>query len=252
MDAWLITAPILFLVATLYASVGLGGGTAYLSVLSFFTADPDLLRPMAWGLNVVVATVGVYNFHRKGHFDWKAIRLFLISGLFGAAIGAGVPIGQTLFSILLAGTLLALGMRMLLVKQRPDVEERECEVGLMPGLGYGFAAGFFSGLVGIGGGIILGPIVLALGLLPMKKCAAMTSAYIWICSAGALVTHFAKGGTLPWSNFAMLSAVVVVGGFIGSRFGAGKASPILLQRIFAFVVLAAAINQVIKLVSTAL
>lgn len=250
MGFYLIMIPALLLIATAYASVGLGGGTAYLSVLSFWNSDPALLRPIAWALNVVVATIGAYNFYKKGHLDIRAIWPYLVTGLVGAALGAAVPIDAWTFRILLAATLTILALRMILTRSKNVGESEETKTVLLPiKMLLGFLPGVISGIVGIGGGIILGPIILAFGLLPVKRSAALTSLYIWVCSAGALATHFSTGGTLPWGQVAVLSAVVTVGGYFGSRYGAGAAKPITLQRIFGVIVLVAAANLIYKIVA---
>lgn len=244
---YLVMIPAMFIVAVSYASVGLGGGTAYLSVLSFWNADPDTLRPMSWGLNVVVAAVGVWNFKREGHLVVGDIWHYLIGGILGGVLGALMPISPTLFRWLLAVTMAILAIRMLIDGKKKGGGEPLKETVAWPmGLFLGFAPGFLSGLVGIGGGIVLGPIVLALGLLPIKRTAALTATYILVVSASALGGHFAKGGTLPWTQFAVLAVVVLIGGFLGSRYGAGKASARTLQWIFGVIVLVAAVNLTLK------
>jgi uncharacterized membrane protein YfcA len=238
----------LFLVAFAYASVGLGGGTAYLSVLSFWILDPGTLRPTAWGLNVVVAVVTLLNFRREGHLEARGLWPYLAGGLLGAVAGAAVPTPVALFRWLLALTLAALATWMLVWGGTGlgEPEPRARRTGWPLGLFLGFLPGVLSGLVGLGGGILLGPVVLALRLLPVKKTAALTSAYILVVSAGALATHAATGGSFPWKSFAPYCLIVVTGGFLGSRFGAGKARPATLRRLLVVLMLAAAANLVWK------
>lgn len=247
MGFYFIWGPLLFIVAAAYASVGLGGGTAYLSLLSFWNADADTLRPMAWGLNIVVSMVGLFNYIHGGHLEIKKIWHYLVGGLIGAAIGAGIPISDNLFRWLLAITLVALALRMLFAKKNKKGELSPVRQWPWPAaMALGFVPGVISGVVGIGGGIILGPIVITLGLLTIKKSAPLTSAYILVCSLSAIAVHFGKGGTLPWAHFLTLSVVVMVGGFIGSFYGSTKASPRTLSRIFGVIVATAAINLLIK------
>ncbi len=242
-----IIAPILIFVAAAYASVGLGGGTAYLSILSFVTSDPETLRPVAWWLNIVVALIGMINFRKKGHFNFGAIWHYLVGGVAGAIVGAAIPISHVMFIWLLAVTLTALAIQMLISKKSGADPEREGKEIFWPlGLLLGFFPGLISGLVGIGGGIILGPIILALGLLPVKRTAALTATYILVVSIGALSVHFVTGGTLPWKDILLFSVVVIIGGYGGSKYGAGKASPKTLKRIFGVIVLFAALNLLLK------
>ena len=239
--------PLLFVVAGAYASVGLGGGTAYLALLSFSETDPAVLRPMAWALNVMVTTSSVLMFRKKGHLRFSETAPYLGGGLVGAVLGASITLGKTAFLGLLAVTLSALAVRMLFVgKSKQEGELRK--IGFVAAVVVGFCPGFLSGIVGIGGGIILGPILLALSLMTIKKMAGVTAIYIWTTSLAALVVHFVRGGTLPWADFAIFAVVVLAGGTLGAAYGAGKADPRTLQRIFGVIVLSAALNLGVKFV----
>jgi hypothetical protein len=246
MNVSFLLGPILLIVAAAYASVGLGGGTAYLSLLSFWTTDPNTLRPMAWALNIVVTIIGVYNFRKEGYLDLSKIWHYLVGGVGGALIGARIPLSATTFRWLLAVTLAALAVHMFLSNNSNRSEQSAQSFGWPAKIALGFFPGVLSGLVGIGGGIVLGPIILSLGLLPIKRTAGLTALYILMVSTGALGMHFAQGNSLPWSNFLWLAILVLIGGFIGSKYGASKASPKTLKRIFGVIVLIAAVNLTIK------
>lgn len=240
----------LFITAGVYASVGLGGGTAYLAVLSFWETDPHLLRPVAWELNILCSVTVFYNYYRCNFFVWKIAWPYLLGGTLGAVMGAAVPIDPTVFRGLLAATLLLAGVRMLIQKQQ---SANDPEIVRTPPLLWsllaGFVVGLLSGLVGIGGGIVLGPILIGLGWVPIKRTAAITSAYILICSFFALLTHGATMGISISTDTLVLGSVVIIAGFLGSYYGSGKASPIVLRKIFAIVVLIAALNLLAGFVS---
>jgi len=245
----LLLVPLLCLVAAAYASVGLGGGTAYLALLSPFDADPATLRPVAWALNCVVSAIGFFHYHKEGHFAARQAWPFLAGGLVGAVIGALLPIGAQSFRVLLAVTLGVVGVRMLTARSsKSDDEAATRSHSLLAAVALGLVVGVVSGLVGIGGGIILGPIVLAFGWMGVKRTAAMTSVYIFVSSAGALGTHCVNHGAAPLARIGLLALGVTVGGAIGSRWGAGKASPKRLRQIFGTVVLLAAINLTVRII----
>jgi uncharacterized membrane protein YfcA len=245
----LLLVPLFGVVAAAYASVGLGGGTAYLAVLSAFDSDPASLRPVAWTLNCVVSAIGFVHYQRQGHFSFGHAWPFLLGGLVGAACGSTLPIGATTFQVLLTLTLGAVGIRMLTAKPSKVAEEaRPSPHWRLAALALGLVIGVVSGVVGIGGGIILGPIVLALGWLEVKRTAAITSLYIFVSSLGALGAHLASQGTAPFARIGVLAVGVTVGGAIGSRWGAGKASPKVLRQIFGTVALLSAINLAIRIV----
>jgi uncharacterized membrane protein YfcA len=246
---WLV-APLLGLVAAAYASVGLGGGTAYLSLLALWDSHPDSLRPVAWTLNCVVSSIGFVSYYRKGHFEWRRAWAFLVSGLIGGACGSALPLDVALFQILLTVTLGAVGLRMLTGGKAESAAELR-RAGWIAPLALGGAVGVVSGIIGIGGGIILGPIVIALGWLDTKRTAAMTSIYIFVSSAGALGAHFARGGTLDVDRIAAFGVFVAIGGWIGARWGAGKAKPKTLRRVFGVVALSVAIKLAVGMLWTA-
>ncbi|MFC2172626.1 sulfite exporter TauE/SafE family protein [Acidobacteriota bacterium] len=233
----------MILVAACYASVGLGGGTAYLAVLSFGDIDPGAIRPMAWSLNIIVTTVGLRNYMKKGHFSLPFSWPFLIGGAVGGAAGARIPISPRAFQWLLAVTLFIIAVRMIqqsIGGRRVPAETKAIPWGLS--LFIGLVIGVLSGLVGIGGGIVLGPVLLAFGWAGMKKVAALTSAYILISSAGALAAHFAGGGGIDAAKLAVFGVLCLIGGYLGSRYGAGRAAPARLMRIFSVLVLFASLR----------
>ena len=246
-----ILALSLFVTATAYASVGLGGGTAYLALLSFWNTDPHLLRPIAWELNILCSSIVFYNFYQRGFFHWRIAWPFWLGGIAGSALGASVPLDATLFRWLLAMTLALVSMRMITQKDRAQTTH-EATAPLPPlwrSLALGVAIGFISGLIGIGGGIILGPILIGLGWVTVKRTAAITSSYILLCSVSALVTHGAVSGLDFSTDSIVLGSTVLLGGYIGSRYGSGKASAFVLRKIFAAIVLIAALNLLAGLLS---
>ncbi len=242
---WYLLLPALFLIACAYASVGLGGGTAYLSIISFWNADPHYIRPMAWVLNIIAAGVSFWNFRAKGHFRPAEVWPYLLGGIVGAWTGAALPIKADVFRAMLGAVLLlvSLDMFFMFFHARESGGQATLRHLFWPvSVLIGFGVGAVSGLVGIGGGIILGPVILTLKLGEPKPVAALTSLFIVLTSASALGSHLASGRALDLGALVPAAVVVLAGAFIGSRYGAGKASPILLRRIFAVLVFVAGVN----------
>ncbi len=246
-----ILAVSLFVTAAAYASVGLGGGTAYLALLSFWNTDPHLLRPLAWELNILCSLIVFYNYYNRGYFVWRITWPYLLSGIIGSVLGASLSIDATLFRWLLALTLTLISVRMLTQKDRVQTTNEAISPlpPLLGSLALGGVVGFISGLIGIGGGIILGPILIGLGWVTVKRTAAITSAYILLCSFSALLTHGVKMGLFIPHGSVVLGGVVVIGGFLGSYYGSGKASPSVLRKIFAAIVFIAALNLLVGLLT---
>ena len=242
-----ILIPAVFLIAACYSSVGLGGGTAYLSVISFFSGDPDLLRPTAWALNVIAGTIGVRNFHRAGHLRLCEALPYVLGGVAGAIVGALLPIHPTAFRGLL-GTALVVVALLMFLRRAPNspaettfVRRQRWAVPLVCGGSVGLA----SGMIGIGGGILLGPLILTFNLGEAKPTAALTSLYTLLSSAAALGAHLAQGGPLNGRFVLALSGAVIVGAYLGSHFGARKASATLIRRVFGVVVLVAGVRLLV-------
>ena len=238
---YFILVPAIMLTAWVYTSVGLGGGTAYLSILSFGISDPATLRPTAWSLNIVATSVGFLNFYRRGHFDARLAWPFLAGGVLGAAIGGGIQVGGQVFQAMLAITLVCASLRMLFADGKSDTRPIK-RPSILPSLLLGTTIGLVSGLVGIGGGIVLGPVVIVLGWVDTKTLAPITSLYILLNSSAALTSFLFTGGSISQPLTGVLCVVVLAGSFAGSRWGSGKASKSTLRRVFGFVALAAGIK----------
>ncbi len=243
---------ILLLTAMAYSSVGLGGGTAYLAILSFWQIDPLVLRPIAWELNIICSIITFWNYYSKGHFAFKTSLPYLSGGITGAIIGAAIMISTPIFKILLAITLLAASIRMITQTDKSTHENIAVQKtpSFIVSFGVSLLIGILSGLVGIGGGIILGPILISFGWISIKNCAALTSCYILLCSIAALITHSLTQGAININASFALGAAVLIGGFLGSKFGSSKASPALLRKVFAVIILIAAANIIVGLVKS--
>lgn len=237
-----ILVPIITLTAWIYTSVGLGGGTAYLSIISFGNSDPAVLKPIAWSLNIVAATVCFVNFYRQGHFDARLAWPFLAGGLLGAAVGGSLPMETKTFQALLAVTLIGASFRMLFGKKQSEIDATR-RPPILPSLALGAIIGVLSGLVGMGGGIVLGPVLVALRWVDMKTLAPITSLYVLLNSSAALASNLLlAGGSIREPLIGVLCVAVLVGGFVGSRWGATRASESTLKRIFGIVALAAGVK----------
>ena len=237
-----ILIPALFLVAACYSSVGLGGGTAYLAVISFFSGDPALLRPTAWSLNVLAAAVGFRNFQVRGHFRPKEAWPWITGGILGAFAGAMLPVDPGAFRGLLGVTLSAIAVQMIFSRSNGSAskDDRHTRCLAWPAaMVLGTLVGVVSGVVGIGGGIILGPIILAFNLSEPKPAAALTSLYILLSSASALSCHILQRGPMDLKLILVTGAAVVVGSFVGSWFGATRAPSSYIRRTFGVLVLIA-------------
>lgn len=234
MPLWLPVA--FFVVALLYAAAGFGGGSAYLAVLAVASVPYQALPQTALLCNVVVTVGGVWHFHRGGHLALRRVLPFFVLSIPMAYVGGRIEIGRELFYIVLGVSLLAAGVRMML--PRPDGGERSVSVSMqwLIGLPVGAALGLLSGLVGIGGGVFLAPILLLAGWTTSKQTAAAASLFILVNSAAGLTGHLVKGIYIGWMTVP-LALAALVGGQIGSRVGSYKLSGAGVRRLLAAIII---------------
>ncbi len=173
------------IVAFLYASVGHGGASGYLALMALFSFAPETMKPTALLLNLFVASISFYYYYKEGHFNKKLFLSFAITSIPFAFLGGIIEVDASLYKKILAVLLVFAILKMLNVFGTKSTSIKK--VKLWQGLTLGAIIGFFSGLIGIGGGIILTPIILLLHWGNMKEAAAVSALFIFVNSAAGLV-----------------------------------------------------------------
>ena len=237
-NIWLFLG-LLPVIAFLYASVGHGGASGYLALMALFSFVPDTMKPTALLLNLFVAGIAFYHYYRAGHFNKKLFVAFAITSIPLAFLGGMLEIDASLYKKVLAVLLIFAILKMLNVFGKESSAIKE--VKLWQGLIVGGIIGFCSGLIGIGGGIILTPVILLLHWGKMKEAAAVSALFIWVNSASGLAGQLSSGVTIS-SESLVLVAIAFVGGFFGSYFGSKKLNNQLLRYILAFVLIIASVK----------
>lgn len=220
-----------FLIALLYSLVGFGGGSSYIALLVIVDVPYELIPKIALLCNLIVVTGGSYHFIRRGHFYPEMFWPFVIASVPMAFIGGRIPISENTFLLLLGTALLLSGYR-ILVTNSPNNLKFRIDISLTHKAIVGALIGFFSGLVGIGGGIFLSPLLLSLNWGKPKTVAATSSAFIFVNSLAGLLGQLSKSPTLAAEqlpHYLPLFLAVFLGGQIGSRMGAGWLSPLFLR-----------------------
>ena len=233
---------ILPIVSFLYASVGHGGASGYLALMALFSFAPETMKSTALILNLFVAGISFLYYYKANFFNLKLFSAFAISSIPFAFLGGLLTVDASIYKKMLAVLLIFAILKMLNVFGKENQKIKP--VRLWQGLVIGSIIGFFSGLIGIGGGIILTPIILLFHWGKMKEAAAVSALFIWVNSASGLVGQLTSGVTLD-RNIFLLIAFAVVGAILGSYYGSKKINNKHLRHILAFVLIIACIKLVL-------
>ncbi|MBI3011421.1 MAG: sulfite exporter TauE/SafE family protein, partial [Candidatus Omnitrophica bacterium] len=217
---WLI--PAFFVIALVYASVGHGGASGYLAALSLIAVQPDEMATTALTLNLLVASFAMVSFARVGHLLGRLTWPFVISSVPCAFLGGLTVVPVRMYSWLLAAALSVAAIRLMTDVSAPRREHVKAP-GLAIVLPVGGGVGWLSGLVGIGGGVFLRPLMLLLGWATPKQAAASSAGFIVANSAAALAGRLARQG-IQYGPFWPLLIAALAGGIIGARLGANHFS----------------------------
>lgn len=234
-----------FIIALVYSSVGFGGGSSYLALLAVFQVGFETIRPTALLCNIVVVTGGVYIFYKEGKLSIKKSWPFFSSSILLAYIGGYWPIREESFFIILGITLVAASLLLWFQKNiqvLKKTREQAYTENLPFNLTVGGFVGFLSGLVGIGGGIFLSPILHLLNWGEAKKISALASLYILVNSISGLAGQLTRYNDIDWNFVWPLLLAVFAGGQAGSRLGAKRFNPLYIKRITATLILLAGLN----------
>ena len=226
-------------VSFLYASIGHGGASGYLALMALFSFAPETMKPTALLLNLFVAGISFYYYYKAGHFNKKLFLAFAIASIPLAFIGGTIEVDATIYKKILAFLLVFAILKMLNIFGKTSIQI--IPVKLWQGLIVGGIIGFFSGLIGIGGGIILTPIILLLHWGKMKEAAAVSALFIWVNSAAGLIGQFSSGVVLEEGAFLMV-AIALIGGILGGYLGSKKINNQWLRYILSFVLIIASIK----------
>ena len=228
---------LLFMVAFLYASVGHGGASGYLALMALFSVAPDVMKPTALLLNLFVSLTAFIQFYRGGHFNWKLFFPFAIASIPFAFAGGLVTVVAFIYKKMLGALLLIPIARFLFIRNTRVTLLQKPSTGVS--LLIGAAIGFLSGLIGIGGGIILSPVLLLFKWADMKQSAAISALFIFVNSLSGLGGQLTKG--IQFTEDMYLYVVIAfIGGICGAYVGSLKWNQSILKYMLTAVLAVAA------------
>ncbi len=212
---------LVFIVAALYSSAGFGGASGYLIVMNFFGVPANVMASTALLLNIFVSSISFVNYYKAGHFCTRLLLPFLFTSIPAAFLGGRIELSNEMYSILLYGVLTYLAIRMVFIPtltEAPNWIARPIPIWVA--LASGAGIGLLSGILGIGGGIFLSPLIILMGWGNSKQAAASAGGFIAINSLSGLVSRVTNG-TFIIGDFGIPMLIVgLVGALIGSLMGA--------------------------------
>ena len=229
-----------FIVALIYSSVGLGGGSSYTALMAVFGINTVAIPIVSLMLNVFVTTVGSYNFLRNKHGKIKLIIPFLITSIPAAYLGGSIKLPKESFYLILLISLLFVAIRIYFWQNTTLQLNLTKSSKLIISLAVGAILGLIAGIVGIGGGIYLVPLIIILGLGSQKEAATCGAIFIWLNSISGLVSRL-QYNSIDLTNYLPLIGAVLIGGFVGSFLGSFKLAPKTMEKILGGVIIIAII-----------
>ncbi len=214
----MLLATLFFVTATLYSSVGFGGGSTYLALLLIWDVPFFIFPILALLCNIIVVSGNCFNYIKAGNLDHKLLTPYLIGSIPLAFIGGSLPIEKKLFELLLFLVLITAGILLLLnFKSYDDNKKSYKKISKLPSIIIGGILGFVSGVVGIGGGIFLSPILFLIRAAKPKYIVTAASFFILINSVFGIIGQLTKNLVLQeLYNYWYLLAAVFIGGQAGN------------------------------------
>jgi uncharacterized membrane protein YfcA len=244
-----ILSILFFATATLYSSVGLGGGSTYLALLLIWGLPYTIFPIIALSCNIIVVSGNCFNYIRAGNLNFKLLVPYLIGSIPLAFIGGSLHIEKNIFEILLFIVLLIAGCFLLLnFKSYNNKEDNYKNIPYLVSIIIGGILGFTSGVIGIGGGIFLSPILFLLKIARPRHIVTATSLFILINSIFGIIGQLTKNSVLvEIQDYFYLLIAVLIGGQLGNYLNLKIFTSKLLALVTACLVLFVALKLGLKL-----
>jgi hypothetical protein len=235
-----ILSLLFFVVAFAYTSIGLAGGTSYTALLAIFGINTLAIPMISLTLNVFASSIGSFNFIRNKHARLNLILPFFISSIPMSYLGGALKVQKEIFYWLLLISLIIVALR-IYVWENTTIKLNMGQTGkIILSLLSGSVLGLVSGIVGIGGGIYLIPLIIIFGLGTEKEAAACGAIFIWANSLSGLISRL-QYNMVDLSAYILPIIAVIAGSILGSFMGATKFSPKTMQKVLGIIIIFAII-----------
>lgn len=222
---------LLALVAFLYSSVGHGGASGYLAVMAIMGVAPSMMKSSALVMNLAVSLFSFIGFYKAGHFRLKLFLPFALASIPMAFLGGTMTLSDAIYKKILAICILFSIVR--LIYKFDANNENKRPIPTWAGVLSGCSIGLLSGMIGIGGGIILSPLMLLMKWANIKETAAVSALFIFVNSLSGLYGQMQKGGIHLPENMQWAVLATIIGGLAGSYFGSQKFNTPTLKKLLA-------------------
>lgn len=242
----LFLAVLFFVAALLYASVGHAGASAYLAAMALVGLGPEIARPTALTLNILVASFVTVRFWRSGLVSFRSLVPLALGSIPLAFLGGAIQVPTTIYKPLLGLVLLvaAAGFaRTARTATADDKGARSPHLPLIPAVLAGAAIGLLSGLTGTGGGIFLSPLLIAAGWATTRQASGIAAGFILANSISGLAGNVSAVGSVP-ADLPLWAGAVLLGAVIGSELGARRWRPPQLRLALAGVLVVAGLKLI--------
>jgi hypothetical protein len=238
----ILIAVLFFATALLYSSVGLAGATSYLAVMALFGFPPAEMKSTALALNILVAAIASIKFYWAGYFSWRTFWPFALTSIPFAYLGGRIALPENIYKPIISLVLFYTAYRLLQLKPRRENSSGIHPAPLWASLGAGAGMGVLSGLTGIGGGILLGPLLLLMDWADARQAAAATAVFNLVNSIAGLTGSLMVISNLP-NSIPIYAVAAGLGGWIGAEYGSHKLASRRLQQILAIILIIAGIRM---------
>ena len=236
---------LILLAALLYSAVGHGGASGYLAAMALIGVAPEVMKPTALTLNILVASIATIKFYRVGAFSWALFWPFAAASIPFAYLGGWLTLPGYIYKPLVGIILVYAAWHAFHSANRSEHGRTLRAPSIALRLFAGAALGFLSGLTGVGGGIFLSPLLLLFGWAPVRVISGIAAAFILVNSIAGLLglmrAEIALPPALPYWAIA-----AVVGGFIGAEYGSRRLGNATIRRLLALVLAIAGAKMILS------
>lgn len=235
---WLFCAA-LFAVSLLYSSVGQAGASGYIAALALFGFAPESIKPTALVLNVLVSVVVSWRFHHAGHLSWQLLWPFAVSSIPAALLGGYLTLPASVFNRLLGVLLIVAAVSLFFgrMSSAQTTSPPPLSLALLTGAGIGL----LSGLTGVGGGVLITPVLLFCGWAEPRAAAALSAVFILVNSVAALAGCLSALPSVP-AGLPLFGLAAIVGGAVGSQLGSVHLPATAIRRVLGVVLVLASVR----------